>query len=124
MKLIPLIIALFCASCASSINHRFRYSQKSKINLEITDNSVFICIEEGKAIRLKLVAVNDRILTLEYKGATFYASVFNGNCFKPRRSRDLIFSYKLDSIYPYDRMVHWREDKFTVESDKILEAIS
>ena len=118
MKYFVLSIFLV-ASCASSTrgNHDYcirptneigTYTTDHHIGMEITDNDTLIIHDGDNEISYKMDKISDRVYCFKRDGLSYFVSVFDSNCFKPRRLRNLIFS--LENISPYSRHNHVNVD--------------
>ena len=134
---------LLLVSCSSSILGRGEYAhswnpiyfsvskngEKHSVVIDPELNVIQFIISEDQLVllvngiecrSLKIVKRFDRILELtESNNKKYFVSVFNENCFKPRRTRSIIFSEDFNLIYPYSRNTHWYSD-FSLASDSIV----
>jgi len=62
---------------------------------------------------------NGRVLKFSNNGVDNYISVFDDNCFKPRRARKFILSILRDDLIPYSRNVH-NSKNLIKQSDNIV----
>lgn len=106
-------------SCSSPITARGKYSCDSQIDYEILESSIVISKDGKKILCVKYEKIADRVLKFDVNGKSVFASIFNENCFKPRRVRSIIFSYNAGAFIPYSRM-HHSDAVIVKKSDEII----
>ena len=120
MKILSIIlIIIILMSCSSPITARGKYSYDSQIDYEILDSSIVISKDGKKKLCVKYEKIADRVLKFDINGKSVFSSIFDENCFKPRKVRSIIFSYNGGEFIPYNRR-HHNDAVIVKKSDEII----
>jgi hypothetical protein len=119
--IIAVILSTVATSCSSPIRSNGIYTLNDgtyEIDYKITSKTLILTSDLNR-VELNVKQIKNRLIIAENNENVYYISVFDENCFKPRRTRSLIFSHRKDTIEQYRRDVH-EVESFAKESDEII----
>ena len=112
-------VALFFGCSSSIYGRQIYHSTDHEIEYEISEQYLILKSANNREMILKILKIDGRIVEVDNAGESLFVSIFDENCFKPRRLRSIILSKDINVLSPYNRSTHCNES-YSIESDKIL----